>query len=187
MSTSSHDTTNRILTYAIQNRIKQIPEHPQYWITNDGKVLSLKRRSPKFLREQWNRNGRRYFVVDGRCITAARLIAFAFHPESHFKDAEADHINNCIKDDYAENIQWLSPTDNRRKHHGHPLGQTWAVLSPAGKIHQVDTPTIFAKLHGINPRSFGEMQNRKRVRTRDKFYLRKSVQGWRLVESLDCS
>lgn len=163
------------------SEIRRIPSNPDYLITDNGMIISLKRRVPKILKERWTINRRRTYLVDGKCISAARLIALAFHPDEHFPGAEADHINNCPQDDFAWNIQWLSKTDNCRKHHGHPIGMSWTVMSPAREEYIVKTPTTFAKAHGINPRAFGEMLNEKMIQSGARRYKRKSVSGWRVV------
>ena len=44
-----------------------------------------------------------------------RLVALAFHPETHDKERrEVDHINGDRTDNRAENIRWVTRSENRR-------------------------------------------------------------------------
>ena len=55
--------------------------------------------------------------VNGKMIIVKphRLVALAFHPETHDKErCEVDHINGDRTDNRAENIRWVTRSENRR-------------------------------------------------------------------------
>lgn len=89
-----------------------------YLVSNYGRVWSENRN--KFLSINIDkRSGRKRFsiCVDGKQLTiyVARAIALAFLGPGPGMDA--DHIDEDYTNDTLENIQWLSPQENKRKTH----------------------------------------------------------------------
>ena len=87
----------------------------EYLVSNYGRVWSEK--SNKFLAYRINNNGRKLVEIcvngDRIVLAVARAIALAFY--GPVKGMEADHIDNNPTNDVLENIQWLTPEENKRK------------------------------------------------------------------------
>lgn len=90
----------------------------KYLISNYGRVWS--ENVNRFMSINIDkRSGRKRFdiSINGRCTTIylARAIAMAFLGNG--TGLEADHIDNDCTNDVLENIQWLSPVENKKKAH----------------------------------------------------------------------
>lgn len=88
-----------------------------YLVSSYGRVWSLKHN--KYLANHYGRDGRRrvhlYLNGKGRTIELARVIALTFLGPG--EGLEADHIDNDPLNDVLENIQWLTPYENKSKAH----------------------------------------------------------------------
>ena len=89
-----------------------------YLISNYGRVWS--ENINRFMSLNIDkRSGRKRFdiCVNGHCSTIylARAIALAFLGSG--EGLEADHIDNDCTNDILENIQWLTPEENKKKAH----------------------------------------------------------------------
>ena len=87
---------------------KTLKEYPQYVIYSDGRVYSKNKK--KFVGCK-QKNG--YVQVNG--VYVHRLVALAF-PEicGEYSDGlEVDHINTIKDDNRAENLRWVTRSQNR--------------------------------------------------------------------------
>lgn len=94
---------------------KKIPGFPSYFVSIDGRVLSLKGINPIILKPQTRTKG--YKFVDLRDngknekIDIHRLVLMAFvgmPPEGK----ECDHINRVRDDNRLENLRWVTKIEN---------------------------------------------------------------------------
>lgn len=93
-----------------------------FLIGSYGNVINISANSRDKIIIKINKNGRRsvHIIYDGKeyYTSLARCIALAFIPIPNNESAdkfEADHINGDRTDDRLENIQWLTPFENRKK------------------------------------------------------------------------
>jgi hypothetical protein len=94
---------------------KQIPEFPSYFVSRDGRVVSLQGNEPLILKQQTRLKG--YKCLDLRengksmKIDVHRLVLMAFvgMPE---KGMECDHINGIRDDNRLENLRWVTKIEN---------------------------------------------------------------------------
>lgn len=113
------DSNNIPLLYEDElfQRLVYKGEETIYMVSNFGRVWSLKHK--KFLAEHYGRDGRRkvhlYVNGKGRTIELARVIALTFLGPG--EGLEADHIDNDPTNDVLDNIQWLTPFENKSKAH----------------------------------------------------------------------
>ena len=99
-------------------RYAPIPDFPGYYAFDDGRIYSEK--SHKFLASR--DNGKGYQIVrlsknnKQFCKTIHRLVAEAFVPNDNPEHkTEVDHIDGDKTNNRADNLQWLSHTENVRK------------------------------------------------------------------------
>jgi len=103
----------------VEEKWKVIPQYEKYEVSNLGNVRDV---GSKELCNQWEQNG--YKMVYLKCgykkkasdKRVHRLVALAF-VDGHFKNAIIDHINDNKTDNRAENLQWITPSLNTKKHH----------------------------------------------------------------------
>lgn len=101
-----------------QNEVfKFVVGHPQYLVSNCGRIYSLK--SHKFLRQYLNgsRNNCSYLRVsiDGETKSVHRLVAAAFILHKSPWQDTVDHIDANKLNNRAENLQWLNNVENIKK------------------------------------------------------------------------
>jgi len=100
--------------------MKQIPGHPNYKITKDGKVWSFKGEEPKKLKPFLNCNG--YYAVNlsvsgkrkRRTVHQLMAITYLGH-EPNGSRLVVDHINHNQLDNRLENLQVVTQRKNISK------------------------------------------------------------------------
>lgn len=102
--------------------LKDIPNFSRYKASSDGRILKVKDNTlilPSYTPDGYlsiklvNDNGKRI------TIRLNRLIAFVFHNPnnndfSFFKNLEANHIDGNKENNKADNLEWLTPSENQR-------------------------------------------------------------------------
>ncbi|AUO79145.1 endonuclease [Salinibacter phage M8CRM-1] len=91
-----------------------------YYVTDDGRVISIKSGSPKVLKPWIHPDGYErihLYLEDGREKQYVhRLVAFAF-VEGYFKNAEVNHKNGDKRDNRPSNLEWITKAENVRHAH----------------------------------------------------------------------
>jgi hypothetical protein len=89
---------------------RPIPGHSAYSISSDGWVLSqLKTCSLGYL----NHEGYRKTMINYRTFSVHRLVCLAFHGPPVNQEARfVNHMNGNKSDNRAENLEWVTPSEN---------------------------------------------------------------------------
>lgn len=105
--------------------IREIPGHPNYYATSDGKILSDRRRTGdpsqmRILKPATEKSNvirgaySREMVMLGRGANRRvhRLVCLAFHGEAPEGKCEVAHLNGNPMDNRPENLAWKSTAEN---------------------------------------------------------------------------
>lgn len=93
---------------------KVIEGHPNYMVSNQGRVKSLNYRNTKqemILKCNTDTNGYKYININGKCPKIHRLVAEAFIPNPENKPC-IDHINTDRTDCRVENLRFVTTKEN---------------------------------------------------------------------------
>jgi len=94
---------------------RPIDGFPNYEVSNQGNIRSIKFNKIKILKLQIDKQG--YYSVNlctnniTRRLWVARLVGIAFIPNPENKP-EIDHINRIRTDNRVENLRWVSHSEN---------------------------------------------------------------------------
>lgn len=95
--------------------IKEIEDFPGYYVSDDGRVFSVKDDVKKELRQNTQTNGYRQVGLhkDGEVSKRLvhRLVASAFIPNPENK-SEVNHKNGVKSDNRVENLEWATRREN---------------------------------------------------------------------------
>lgn len=110
---------------------RSIPGHEAWEASSAGRIRNA--RTKRILKKQVCRSwsGNLYEKLQlGHGINrfVQRLVAAAFHG-TPAEGMEADHLNKDTMDNRAENLEWVSGHENRRRRDG--LGEAW---EPSGEV-----------------------------------------------------
>lgn len=98
--------------------MKEIENYSGYFVTEDGQVYSKKRKQPKFLKQQLDKDG--YLRVSlsnnskPKCFGVHRLVAFAFLGAPDDPDMEVNHRSGVKSDNRVVNLEWVTAKQNMR-------------------------------------------------------------------------
>ncbi len=132
----------------------------EYMISNQGRVLSLKKGQKKVLKNIKSSNG--YYVVglNGKLIGIHRLVAMAFIPNPLNKPC-IDHINTTRTDNRVENLRWVTHKENMnnplsRKHQSDARKGYKPSKESVEKMRKTLTGRKLSNEHVLNMRLCGE-------------------------------
>lgn len=109
---------------------KPIPNFDSYFVSNDGKVMSMKQGRRIVMRPIKQEDGHLYvFLYDGhgnqKKMYVHRLVLMAW-VRMPFSDEEGRHLNDIPDDNRLENLAWGSRLENvadKRRNEGFPVGE----------------------------------------------------------------
>lgn len=146
-------------------------------VGNRGTLISLakkhlNRTDPKFIKKYrdpdgYNRIASNYLAPSRR---VARIVASAWHP-SHDKGLEVDHIDGNRANDAANNLEWVSRSENLQRIKVRPRPYIWPadvtvllinphnycakIVSPNDARHIINSPNSIKLLRGQRHYSHG--------------------------------
>lgn len=138
---------------------KVIEGHPNYMVSNKGRVLNTNRN--RYLSVCVDTGGYHYVGLwRGGKVTNSRihrLVALAFinNPIDH---PEVDHIDEDKSNNSDSNLQWCTGTFNRQKA---KCKNTHTVMDINREVFTFSNITSFAKEHGLDRASLSSMLSGK--------------------------
>lgn len=94
---------------------KEIKDFPGYSVTDDGKVISYKYKTPRIMKTWYQKSGYENIKLCKNNQTyhflIHRLVAEAFIPNPN-NFPEVNHINKNRQDNRVENLEWSDRVDN---------------------------------------------------------------------------
>lgn len=172
----------------LSNHIKQMPEFPDYWVSDRGSVWSYKNGRVRKILPQKASNGYRHFtpqIADRKTTRSIhRLVAMLFL-DNFNPSLYVDHINGNKTDNRVENLRMVDAIDNSRGFRKKAKGKTsqyrgvhynmsrgkWiaAVQSVCGRLHssshnsEIEAAVRWNKealKHGFLPESLNTLPSR---------------------------
>lgn len=143
----------RALGVAMPLMIKRVEEHPRYWVTNDGRVITTHkhrmRTDTRFMLPHLNRKGYSRVWLKGTC-SIHRLVAKAFIPNPT-NLPQINHKNFNKTDNRVENLEWC--TNFYNIHHAMAGGhRSIGENRPSAKINEQQALQIISMgLRGMMP------------------------------------
>lgn len=96
---------------------KQIKDFPDYYVSNIGRVKSLKRKTPIILRQSEYSNGYLFVLLYNKerkkSYSVHRLVLETFNPVDNMEFLQVNHKDCNRKNNILENLEWLTPKENR--------------------------------------------------------------------------
>lgn len=89
---------------------KVIVGHPDYTVTDCGKIISYKGRSPRILIPDYN-NGYPRVTIDGERKYIANIVAETFLGTPETPDSVVFYIDGHKDNCCVDNIAWLTPSE----------------------------------------------------------------------------
>lgn len=140
---------------------KEILGYENYFISNFGRVKKYIKTYNSFMLVKAGKNcrsQREYVRINERGLQVARLVGFAFVEGYSQENNTIDHKNGNFSDNRAENLEWVSQSENNRRAYVNGK-KPHKVYSKNGKFKQVmvndkytfKTIVATAKFLGVSP------------------------------------
>lgn len=153
----------------------QVPNHNGYYVSKDGRVLSVKKKTPIIMKQISSKDGHKYvFMYDnGKMkkiwVHQAVLMAWDRFPNP---GEETRHLNDIPDDNRLENLCWgtrLENAEDKRRNGGLPIGEKSGrhkltekqVLEIREKFSGDKSSTDLSKEYGLSKNSILEIVNGK--------------------------
>lgn len=120
---------------------KQVPGFDDYWVSNEGAIVSLKRGKHITLNPIAASNGYAVVKIGGKLKSIHRLVAQLFVPNSEFKP-QVNHLDGNKHNNLASNLEWVTSKENM--HHAMREG---LHPKPMQEIYCVETGEVFESQH----------------------------------------
>ena len=152
---------------------KRIPNFPDYEVSNLGNIKSYKHKTPKLLKIHHYSNGYTFVNLrhnnEGKNCLVHRLVLSTFKPRKNAEELEVNHIN-CIRDDNTlENLEWVTPQQNRdyrEKLHHTPKSQKILVQFLDDREDMIfHTMTECANYFGVTRKAINRYLNTQNIRS----------------------
>ena len=139
--------------------MKRIPNFPDYYITEDAKVISKRTKNQKELSIGLDNFG--YYKVGlinadnknkSMRIHTLMMLTYGSPPPKDMKNPTIDHINGNKLDNRIENLQWLSNEDNAYKNALTQI-KTYIIQCPDGKVITIRNLNNWCRINNFFPSS----------------------------------
>lgn len=138
-----NNSKNTQLGYSFQNvtnKVKEVKEFPNYLITSDGQVYSL--RSKKFLTPFINNSGYKFVYLSKDGVAFKKYIHRLVAEEFWSKEGmEVNHIDGDKLNNHKNNLEWCSRSQNMA--HAHQMGLTLPFMI---EVINTETKEIFKSI-----------------------------------------
>lgn len=150
---------------------KTIKDFPDYQISNQGRVKSLKRKKEIIMKPSQYSNGYWFVILRNsqkkKSCLIHRLVLMTFKPVENMENLQVNHIDGNINNNFLENLEWTTPEENRK--HGEkmnhtPKSETILVKFLNGEEMIFSTMTDCAKYFGVSRKAIEHYCKSKNIR-----------------------
>lgn len=157
---------------------KEIPDYPNYKVSNLGRVYSKIRN--RYLRFGMCRGYCRVSLTNGKTknIQVHRIVCKVFNGEPPSKEMQVNHIDGVKHHNYPHNLEWVTPKQNTE--HAYKLGLKIGQSNMKGKFGKDNprsTPIEQLTLDGVFIREFDSQATASRELKIDQGFLSKCLHG----------
>jgi hypothetical protein len=146
--------------------MKQIKKFPDYYITEDGEIISKRTKKQKKLTPHVDQYG--YLRVglmtpEGKSSTERihrlMMLTYGKEPPESMEDPTVDHINGDKFDNRIDNLQWLSNANNSYKAAKERLGK-YTLQNKNGETFIVENLTKWCRENNLDPHCLRRSYNK---------------------------
>ena len=126
--------------------MREIHNHPDYYITEGGEVYSTKRNGMRLLKQVTTNKGyNRVSLGSSKLHSVHRLVAEAYipNPDNH---PHINHIDEDKSNNSVSNLEWCNPQQNKE----HSASKWVKVMTPEGEILDVFNLRKFCRENNLD-------------------------------------